>query len=349
MKRTTIRDVAAASGVSPATVSRVFSGEPTVSEAVVARVRASAKTLGYRPSMMARSLTSSRTNLIALVVGSLRNPFDASLVEHLSAMLHANGKRLLVVPADYGTNDPGAMVALDYQTDGVIVAAGHISQESSERFSRLGIPVVLFGRVFKAPGLDCIVADNHAGARQIGELLARSGARHLAFVRHVRNTFSDDERFAGLLAGLDGNAHVTIVKSTLENARENALSFLTGPSRPDAVFCANDVLAFGVLEGAAQLNLRVPDELMVAGFDDIPLASSPFYNLTTLRQPVEVIAAWIVRRLEDRIANSGLNIMVKRVPAQLVARRTTPCEIALPSGSPYPGQLMELRTQDRFP
>ena len=104
--------------------------------------------------------------------------------------------------------------------------------------------------------------------------------------------------------------------------------------RPDAVFGANDVLAFGALEAAAQLSLRVPDDLMVVGFDDIALASSPFFNLTTLRQPVDVIASWIVQRLEDRLARPELNITVKRVPAQLVVRRTTPSNISLPGGCP---------------
>ncbi len=323
MKRATIKDVAASAEVSPATVSRVFSGEASVSDAIVKRVRDAADKLGYRPSVMARSLTSSHTNLIALVVGSLRNPFDAQLAEELSSKFFARGKRLLVVPADDGGNDPATAVAQDYQADGIIVAAGLVSQEAGERFANLGMPIVLFGRVMEASGVDCIVADNMAGGRQAGELLARSKSKRVAYLRHVRETFSDDERYQGLLAGLGEGAEVDVYRSSVKTARDDALQFLSGDDRPDAIFAANDVLAFGVLEAAALMGLRVPEDLKVVGFDDIPNAASPFYNLTTLRQRADVIADWIVNRLQARLDNPELTVTVERVPLQMVVRGST--------------------------
>lgn len=323
MKRATIKDVAAQADVSPATVSRVFSGEPSVAAGIAERVRAVADSLNYRPSMMARSLTVAQTNLVALVVGRLHNPFDAHLVEALSQGLQRSGRRLLVVPADYGENDPGALVALDYQVDGVIVAAGHLSKDSAERFVQLGVPVVLYGRTLDAPGVDCIVADNHPAARMIGALFRRAGVGRALYVRHVRKTFSDDEREAGFREGLGDRIALGVLECTKATARERALGALSARARPQAVFCANDVLAFGVMEAAIQLGLDIPGDLMVAGFDDIDMASSPFFNLTTLHQSPVEIADWIVARLDERLSNPNAGVTTHRVPALLKLRGTT--------------------------
>lgn len=323
MKRVTIKDVAVLAGVSPATVSRVVSGDGQASPEAAARVRAATDKLGYRPSVMARSLTQSSTQLIALVMGSLRNPFDAALVEALSAGFFKKGKRLLIVPAGHGDSDPGAMIALDYQTDGVVVAAGHISRSASERLARLGIPVILFGRMLEAPGVDCIVADNIEGARRAARVFFRSGAKRVVVVRRERDTFSDDERVEGLRSALQGRADVRTVKTSLGNCFANALMLLSGPERPEAIFCVNDILAVGVLEAAASVGLRVPDDLSVIGFDDIPAASSPSYNLTTLRLPVDEVAGWIVQRLLRRLDIPALPVEMHRVPTPLIVRGST--------------------------
>lgn len=323
MKRTTIKDVAALADVSPATVSRVFSGEPSVAASIAERVRTAASTLNYRPSVMARSLTLSQTNLVALVVGRLHNPFDAHLVEALSQGLQRSGRRLLVVPADYGENDPGAMVALDYQVDGVIVAAGHLSKDSATRFVQLGVPVVLYGRTLDAPGVDCIVADNHPASRMIGELFRIAGVERALYVRHARKTFSDDEREAGFRDGLGDRVTLDVLECTRATARELALAALSSEGRPQAAFCANDVLAFGVMEAAVQLGFEIPQDFMIAGFDDIDMASSPFFNLTTLHQSPVEIADWIVARLDERLSNPKAGVTTHRVPALLKMRGTT--------------------------
>jgi DNA-binding LacI/PurR family transcriptional regulator len=329
MKRTTIKNVARHAGVSTATVSRVFSKEPSVSVDIASRVRASAELLDYRPSMMARSLTGSQTNLVALVVGRLHNPFDAELVESLSEQLHANGQRLLVVPADYGENNPAAMVALDYQVDGVIVAAGHLSASSAERFVQLGVPVIVYGRTLDVPGVDCVIADNITSSRMVGQQFRRHDVKRTLFVRHVRETFSDDERECGLREGLGESVNLDILRCTKATARECMLNVLAGSTPPQAVYCANDVLAFGVIEAAVQLGFHIPEDVMVVGFDDVDMAASPFFSLTTLRQVPEDIARWIVLRLAERLENQALKVVVHRLPAQLVLRNSTPDSIRI--------------------
>jgi len=324
MKRMTIKDVAAQAGVSAATVSRALANEPSVSPDIALRVREAASALNYRPSMMARSLTSSRTGLVALVVGRLHNPFDAQLVEELSKSLQHSGRRLLVVPADYGENDPGAMVALDYQVDGVIVAAGLLAKETAGRFVALGVPVVIYGRTLDAPGVDCIVADNVPAARMIGQLFRSAGVTRAMYVRHARKTFSDDERGAGFTEGLGDAISMQVLECSRANAREFALSALSSEGRPDGVFCANDVLAHGVMEAAVQLGLDIPRQLMIAGVDDIDMSASPFFNLTTLHQSPAEIAEWIATRLGERLADPEMEATTFRVPLRLKLRGTTP-------------------------
>ncbi|MCY4347244.1 MAG: LacI family DNA-binding transcriptional regulator [Aestuariivita sp.] len=324
MKRTTIKDVAAHAGVSTATVSRVLSKEPNVALDIADNVRRSAEKLNYRPSVMARSLTNSKTDLVALVVGRLHNPFDARLCEALAESLKRSGKRLLLVPADYGGNDPAAMIALDYQVDAVIVAAGHLSKDSAERFAQLGVPVILYGRTLEAPGMDCIVADNFGAGRMIGQLFRQSKLKCAAFICHVRKTFSDDEREAGFREGLGPNISLDVIKCTKKTSRETALNTLLALERPDGLFCANDVLAFGVIEAAIQIGLEIPRDLVVAGFDDVDMASSPFYDLTTFRQSPREIADWIVSRISKRLSNPGIKVVTKRIPTRIKLRGTTP-------------------------
>ena len=324
MKRPTIKDVAKHASVSTATVSRVFSKEPSVAASIAAKVRASAGVLNYRPSVIARSLTNSRTNLVALVVGRLDNPFDAHLVGSLSKQLYEIGQRLLVVPADYGENDPAAMVALDYQVDGIVVAAGHLSKASAERFVQVGVPVILYGRTMEAPGVDCIVADNAGAAQLLGRQFRRFGVRRALYVRHIQETFSDGERESGFKEGMGEKAAVQVLRCSNESARDASLNFLSDGNPPQAVFCTNDVLAFGVMEAAAQLGLSIPDDIMVAGFDDVDMAASPFYSLTTLRQSPSEISSWIVNRLNERLRNPKTAVTTQRVPAQLVLRGSTP-------------------------
>ena len=325
MARATIKDVAKAAGVSPATVSRVYARDPSASEDVTRRVRAAATKLGYRPSMMARSLTQSHTNLVSLVVGSLQNPFDAAFVEKLSVRLSEAGKRLLVIPADEGAGDDGApMVALDYQSDALIIAAGLMSRETCRRFARLNVPVIVLGRLLEEPGVDSILGDNFGGGARHGDLFGRLGYHRVAILRRLPETFSDDERSAGFHAGLAGRARVVEAATAEADAFRTATSMLSSTDRPEAVFCANDAIALHLLEAARCLNIRVPDDLAVVGFDNIPQSAWPSFQLTTIDLPIDPIVDWIVARHQARIDTPGLETEIKRIPVTPVLRATTP-------------------------
>lgn len=329
MKRVTIKDVAAAAGVSPTAVSRVFTNTAGSSHTMRQKVLETAKTLGYRPSMLAKGLTGERTNLITLVTGRMADPFDALFLEKISAALTRRGMQLLLVPAS-GQNDTdsGFLHALDYQSDAVIVSAGTMSLEHSAACVRNGLPVILMGRVVRQAGVDCVVANNNDGARMAAELLLRTGCSGFAYLGRGGATYSDKERLEGFtrtLAQAGYCATECAIESPIGDTTifQSAVTLLSCAERPDGIFCSCDAIAFGVIEAARALGIRVPDELAIIGFNNVPQASWRCFDLTTIELSADACITKGLELLEQRLANPGRPSQICRIPVTLQARSTT--------------------------
>ncbi len=328
MGRVTIKDVARAAGVSASAVSRVFTEGASASADTRSKVLAAAETLGYRPNALARGLVGDRTNLIALVIGRTRNIFDSLFLDTLAESLARRRQRLLVSPVQGNESaDEGLMSALDYQADAVVVAAGTAPLEISERCTRLGVPILLMGRVIEDAGVDCILGDNRDGARQAAELLVATGCTRIAYLGRGHGVFSDGERRQGLTEALTAQG-LDLADEAMVNMEEDhgfaaAVALLSRRHRPDAVFCGNDIIAFGVIEAAQALGITIPDELSVVGFDNLPMADWPSYRLTTVDYPITATVEAVVERLERRLATPRLPPAVQRIPTRLVVRETT--------------------------
>jgi DNA-binding LacI/PurR family transcriptional regulator len=327
MKRTTIKDVAKAAGVSVSVVSRTFS-EGSVAAETRERVREAARALGYRPSQVARGLVSSRTNTVTLVTGRMTDPFDAAFVEHLAESLAERAIRLVVAPASRQTGEAGGIwQALDDRSDAVIIAAGTMSLEMSSACVRAGLPVILAGRLIHAPGIEGVAAENAEGGRQAADLFLRTGCRRPAFYGLSRPTFSDRERGEGFRAACAAaGVEAALVRAGTpqdEGTYEGAMRLLSARPAPDAVFCATDRLAFGVLEAARALGLRVPEDVSVIGFNNIPATARRFYRLTTVDYPVRRVVDEILAMLDRRLAEPGAPLASRRIPVELVVRGTT--------------------------
>ncbi|MGF1626318.1 MAG: LacI family DNA-binding transcriptional regulator [Alphaproteobacteria bacterium] len=327
MKRVTLRDVAQAAGVSASAVSRTFTPGASIAAQTRDRVLAAAKSLGYRPNAIARGLISNRTDLVALVTGTIASPYDPLLVDALARGLARIDKRIMLLPVDGATTVADAMeIALDYRVSGAMVAAGTMTAETSRRFASLGVPLVLAGRIGEGELVDCVCSDNLAGGRSAASLLARTGHRRIAYLGRTRNTFSDQERFQGLVEGLARHGLTLHAERRIEEAAEDlsaTMAILGGDSPPDALFCVNDALAMQALEASRLLGIRVPEDLAVIGYDDIPQARWPSFRLTTIAYPVPVTVAAILERLAARIADPTRPRSVTRIPAELVVRDTT--------------------------
>jgi LacI family repressor for deo operon, udp, cdd, tsx, nupC, and nupG len=326
--RVTLRDVAVAAGVSPATVSHALQRNGTVSEETAARVRGVAADIGYRPHRIASNLRRQRTSTIGVVIPTLSNPFLSELVEAMYAECLARGYTVLCGTTNYSVETEAHYIEhfLSHPCDGIIVAG---PPDSLEEIVRAGVPAVLVdyhmpADFVRVPVVE--VEDMHGMYSAIAHL-QRLGHRKIGLVfgpldqlrqEGYRRALADaGEAYDDALVADAGELH-------FENAARVCEEMLR--ARPDvtAVAATTDVLAFGVLQAARRTDRRVPDDLAVVGFDDIPLAAAMNPPLTTIRQPVQEIVAHAVELLLEQIASRDITLDRRRVvlKAELVVRES---------------------------
>ncbi|TPW27156.1 LacI family DNA-binding transcriptional regulator [Pararhizobium mangrovi] len=320
-------EVAKLAGVSQSAVSRFFTPGSSVSRKTADKVREAADTLGYRPNVLARSLITGRSRIIGLVVAYLENHFYPEALEKLSNALQAKGYHVLVFMASQtaGNIDSVLREILDYQVDGIILASVALSSELGGQCKAAGVPVVLFNRHQNDPTLTSVCSDNVAGGREVGRLLARAGHRRIAHIAGWEGASTQREREAGFLEGLrECGAELyarEVGNFAPESAREAARRMFDTGDRPDAVFVANDHMAFFVMDVLRfELGLSIPDDVSVVGFDDVPLAAWPVYALTTVRQRANAMVAETVSAMLAQIENPGTEPTQVSIEAPLILR-----------------------------
>ena len=326
MRRVTIKDVAREAGVSFSAVSRTFTEGASVSSKTRAKVQAAAEKLHYRPSNVGRALARSRANAVTLVVGRLSDPFDTIFLEKLAEVLSVRGRRLILSLArQKDAGGDSLLQALDDQSEAVVVSAGTMSLETVERCTQAGLPVILAGRVLHRPGIDCVVPDNIEGGRLAAQLTRRSGRQRPGFFGQAHTTFSDRERCMGFtdgLAPLPCPVHRPAEDSD-DAIFDAAVTMLSAPDRPDSLFCATDRLALHALEAAKALSLKVPQDVSLIGFNNIPAAARRSFRLTTIDYAIETLVEQIMDLLDRRLASPDAEAEVRRIPVRLVVRDTT--------------------------
>jgi len=291
-RKVTSQDVARKAGVSQSAVSRVFTRGASVSPDMAARVRSAADELGYRPNALARGLITGRSRIIGLVVAYLDNPFYPDAIEKLSTVLQAQGYHLLIFTTGKHGIDTDRVISelLDYQVDGIITASINLSGELSETCAAAGIPVVLFNRAIPGSGLSAVTSDNLTGGRKAAEFLLAGGHVRIAHISGFMDASTSRDRLAGFRAALDraGAPLHALVDGRYDRATaaEAARDLMARPDPPDAIFVANDHMALAVMDMLRfDLGLKVPQDVSILGYDDVPMAGWPAYDLTTLRQP----------------------------------------------------------------
>lgn len=288
----TSQDVARLAGVSQSAVSRVFTPGASASKATIAKVRAAAEQLGYRPNPLARAMITGKSRIIGLVVAYLDNQFYPLALERLSNALQAKGYHILVFTAANSQDGIERVVRdlMDYQVDGIITASVAMTSDLTKRCAAAGIPVVMFNRGQPGAGLSSVTSANVEGGRKVAEFLVAGGHKNIAHIAgwHGSSTGRDRQRgFVEALAALEANL-VAIVDGMYDRdvAATAARALIDGPNPPDAIFVGNDHMAFAVIDVIRERNLRVADDISVVGYDDVPLAAWGAYDLTTVRQPL---------------------------------------------------------------
>lgn len=301
-------DVAARAGVSQSAVSRVFTPGASASKKTVEKVRKAAAELGYRPNILARAMASGKSRIIGLVVAYLENYFYPEALEKLSTALQAEGYHVLVFMASQTAVGIDEVVEeiLDYQVDGIVFASVAMSSDIAERCEQAGVPVVLFNRYEDREGVTSVTSDNVAGGRRVAEFLLAGGHRKIAHIAGWEGASTQRDREAGFLSGLAAAGVALHARGVgnfnLDQARAATRAMFDRPDRPDAVFVSNDHMAFGVMDVIRfELGLSVPGDVSVVGYDDVPPAAWPAYDLTSVRQRANRMVEETVRALLSRI------------------------------------------------
>ncbi|SNY90033.1 DNA-binding transcriptional regulator, LacI/PurR family [Cohaesibacter sp. ES.047] len=307
-KRVTASEVAKAAGVSRPAVSRAFTPGAYLDNAKRELILETAMQLGYRPNALAASLHGTSTNLVGVVAGDLNNHYDSEFIARLVAQLNAANKWPIVLGGgDRSVSKHAILSLLNYPLDALIIRGGSIPSSLISDCEKLSIPLLFSGHVVNAPYTDCICCRNGVGTSMAVELLVGRGRTAFGFIGGPKTRTSSNERLSGLsdrLAEfgleLQGVEHSDY---TYEGGRE-ALTRMIDQQPLDAIICANDAMALGALSAAqSELELRVPEDLSIIGFDDILMASWPDFNLTTIRNPLETTVSEILRLLEERLDN----------------------------------------------
>lgn len=340
--RSTIHDVAADAEVSISTVSLVMNDKGGVSSATRRRVLRAAERLGYVPTLAARRLVLQRTGNIGFVVRedhfTRSEPFYTRvfLGTEFEARLHSFYVLLTTIPTRYSSGDHIPRFLRERNVDGVLVA-GKVDREFVHEAQELGVPVVLID--YEMDSCPAVVIDNQSGARAAVEHLVARGHERIAFLGAEMDHPGLYSRLEGYRLAL-ATAHISARPEWILTADGATPTFKTGADlaerllalepRPTAVFCVNDAMALGVIEKTRQLGVRVPDDLAVAGFDDVPAAANVLPTLTTVRVFKEQLGELALRTLvdliegdEDTLRSYARSSHTVKLATELVVRSST--------------------------
>ena len=307
MPRYTISEIAKLCRTSPATVSRVLNNPDLVAEPLRSRIRKKMEEVGYKPNPFASRLSSQSRWGLALFVFDILNPFFALIVRKIGHL--AMEQRIPLTVCDTENNEEKERIYLDYLLDnkiaGIIFAEG-ISTPTIER-AREQAETVLIDRHYKEGLISEVTSDNYMGGRQATEYLLQLNHRNIGFIGGPSNGSSAEERLRGYRETLEENKipfreEMVFPGDLRFESGVRALEyFLTLPEWPSAIFSANDQMAFGVLSKANSLNISIPDDLSLIGFDDIPLYNLYTTKLTAVRQDI------------DALCNTAFEIMLSKL------------------------------------
>lgn len=323
----TLKDVAARAGVSHAAASRSFTPGASVSAKTRAKVEQAAAALGYSPNMLARSLTTRKTQLVGLVSNNFQNPVFLQIFDLFTRALQEQGLRPLLVNLSDETDPERCLQMLrQYSVDGVIVASSHLPQGFARAFQQAGIAVVhAFGRAAAVPDVSVAAIDNVAAGRMAAQALIARGYARIGFLGGPEQASTTQDRMAGFLAEAKrcgAQASVSFAAAYSFEAGRAEMARLLAHSPCEAYFLGDDVLALGALAAAQAAAVRVPQDLGILGLNDMAMAAWANVNLSTIHQPFEAIVRGAVDLLIARFANPEAAPEVRIYPCHFVSRAT---------------------------
>ena len=325
----TSRDLARLAGVSQSTVSRVLTNHPLVSKETRARVLKVVEEQNYLANSTARAMKTGRTGTVGVFMSRLRSPFHSGLLDAIARTLASRGLQIIVWNLEHDPAEMAVQVIRQRVADGYIFTSATFASRPEKVAVKLGVPTVLIHRGLDDLRCDQVVGDNRSGASELVDHLVRSGHTRIGLItsRHHASTGRDREegfRAALQAAGLNlPDAYVVRGGFDHQDGHAAVRELMALKTPPTGIFCITDILAIGAIDGARSIGLRIPDDLSVAGFDNVEMAAWESYNLTTVDQPTEALAETGTQLLVDRIVDPSRPPEVTTLPCQLVVRGST--------------------------
>jgi LacI family transcriptional regulator len=324
----TIKDVAIRARVSTASVSRVLNGTGAVTEPTRQRVLRAAQHLRYTPHEAARSLITRRTRTIGVLLSSIHGEYFSELIRGIDRAARLRRLHLLVC-SSHGDADEAALAlrAMNGRVDGVLVMSPYLDARSLDEALPATLPAVLLNTPEEAGRTPAFVIDDFGGAKAMVEHLRALGYRRIAHIAGPAGNYESAERLRGFQAALGrtlaAKAAVLAGNFTEESGYLAGQQLAAATPRPDAVFAANDMMAIGCLFALREAGLRVPADMALAGFDDIPIARYISPPLTTVRAQITELGRQALDALAQAIDEPGDGKFVRHtLGTQLVVRES---------------------------
>ncbi|MEH0164942.1 LacI family DNA-binding transcriptional regulator [Paucibacter sp. JuS9] len=322
----TIKDVARVAGVSVATVSRALNGAENVLPETKQRILDAARELRFTPSGAARSLITRRTDTIGALLPDLHGEYFSELIRGIDQAARARGLHLLVSSShDDADEAAAALRAMNGRVDGLLVMSPHADAGFLSHNLPVNLPAVLLNTDVDLPGHARFQVDNFGGARTMTAHLAASGRQRIAFIGGPAGNHEAQERLRGYRAGLRPGMKELVFEGDFSEASgwSAGRKIAQAKARPDAVFAGNDMMAIGCLTALAEAGLSVPDDIAIAGFDDIPIARYVSPALSTIRVPIAALGAAALDALAKGLENpDGAEHPATVMPVEMVLRRS---------------------------
>jgi len=327
-----MRDVARLARVSTATVSRVINQAGFVSEQLTERVVRAMKDLNYHPDAVARSLRTRTTNMVALVIPDVTNPYYPEAARGVQDVAEENGCVVILCNTDGELERELHFLSVMSQqrVDGLIINPSVSLFESRQALVDVQVPVVLISALPFGPGFDSVMIDNVQGAYDAVSHLIDIGHRRIGLVGGSRALGSGEQRLQGYMRALVDHGLpideelITEAAFTRDGGQECMHRLLSVQAPPSAVFASSDVMAIGALSALHEAGLQAPGDMSVVGFDDIPLAAVTIPKLTTIGQPIYETGAVAARLLFERIRGTSRQDREKVVLRhELIVREST--------------------------
>ena len=329
-RKATIKDIARLAGVSPMTVSRVLNQRPGVKEGTRRRVMEIVKRLGYRPSMVARSLVTKRSGTIGVIITTIRNPLYLQMAQAMEDRARAVGYNLLLASTHYDRDLEAQQIEelRSRGVDGLIITSAHVEDPKVAELAEEDFPLVLVNRRVLKPDLrgkvDFVGVDNRKGAREAVEHLLRMGHRRVGVISGRRESSVTRERLEGAREAFRAHGLELPDEMVVEGgfqrqgAYEATLRLLEGKTPPTAIFAMGDYMAFGAYDAILDSGLRVPEDVALVGFNDIDFSSMRAVALTTVNHSISGLGEEAVRLLLERIEGREAGVEVILEPRLVI-------------------------------